>query len=404
MKIVIVTPNLSSGGAERVSATWANGFIKKKYQVTIATNLNNGIKFDVDKQVKLISLFEEDGGKIRKWYNAIRLLRRKLQDIRPDAIIAVMSTCGIIAKLASWGTNIPIVMTEHDAFERPDTWKLTKIEYFLKFYLNRIYNKVTILTSADKEFIKNRLKNIIVLPNPISISPISNLHELQKSKIVLAAGRIDDWYVKGFDTLLLAWKSLSPTLPKKEGDSWWLKVAGTGKKESFEYLINLLPDGEWVFNENFDDGKNHLNTKEKNTGLEKHNSQKTGIWRSEKYHIEFMGFQKDMESLYQKSEIFVLSSRYEGFGLVLVEAMSQGCACVVCDYKGRQKEIVESDINGLICKTNNSEEISFHLLRLICETPLRLQIQKNAIERSKAFTEEKIMDKWDTIFNQIVNH
>ena len=388
MKIVIVTPNLSSGGAERVSSTWANGFVKKHYQVTIATNLNNGIKFDVDKQVKLISLFEEDGGKIRKWYNAIRLLRRKLQDIRPDAIIAVMSTCGIIAKLASWGTNIPIVMTEHDAFERPDTWKLTKIEYFLKFYLNRIYNKVTILTSADKEFLKNRLKNTIVLPNPISISPISNLHELQKDKIVLAAGRIDDWYVKGFDTLICAWHKLVVSSSKIKDSSWWLKIAGAGKKESYEYLMNLLPDGEWIFNDDVNDDDNH----------------KSWLWRSVKYHIEFLGFQKNMETLYKKSEIFVLSSRYEGFGLVLVEAMSQGCACVVCDYKGRQKEILESDKNGLICKTNNSEDISLCLSKFICDTPLRLQTQKNAIERSKAFTEENIMDKWNTIFNQIVHH
>ena len=87
--------------------------------------------------------------------------------------------------------------------------------------------------------------------------------------------------------------------------------------------MNLLPDGNWIHNDddNDDDDDNWL-------------------WRSEKYHIEFLGFQKDMESLYKKSEIFVLSSRYEGFGLVLIEAMSQGCAPVACDYKGRQREIL----------------------------------------------------------------
>lgn len=63
------------------------------------------------------------------------------------------------------------------------------------------------------------------------------------------------------------------------------------KKESFEYLMNLLPDGEWVFIDKVNDDEN-LNTKEKNAGTEKHNSQKSSVWRSEKYHIEFMGVRK----------------------------------------------------------------------------------------------------------------
>ena len=177
-----------------------------------------------------------------------------------------------------------------------------------------------------------------------------------------------------------------------------MKIAGDGKKESFEYLMNLLPDGEWVFNDNDNDDDN-----------------KSGIWRSEKYRIEFLGFRKDIEELYKKSSIFVLSSRYEGFGLVLIEAMSQGCAPVACDYKGRQREIlnpssalpegegepnrkIEITENGILCEPDNVEALASAIRKMIKDDNYRERIQHNATTRSKDFIKEKIMNKWNDIF------
>lgn len=182
------------------------------------------------------------------------------------------------------------------------------------------------------------------MPNPLLLKPINDIP--LKEKTVLAAGRVDAWYVKGFDVLIKSWKKIQDLNDNVNDDDnlrdWWLKIAGDGKQESFEYLMNLLPDGGWKnLNDNDDDNDN-----------------KSGIWRSEKYHIEFLGFQKDMESLYKKSEIFVLSSRYEGFGLVLIEAMSQGCAPIACDYKGRQREIIQDDSQGLCCEPDHVEDLA----------------------------------------------
>ena len=197
-----------------------------------------------------------------------------------------------------------------------------------------------------------------------------------------------------------------------------MKIAGDGKKESFEYLMNLLPDAEWVFNDN-DKHSNTRNTEEKGINTDKLNSQKSGVWRSEKYHIEFLGFRKDIEELYKKSSIFVLSSRYEGFGLVLIEAMSQGCACVACDYKGRQREIlnpssalpegegepnrkIEITENGILCEPDDVEALASALKKMMKDENYQKQVQQNAVERSKFYDIEHTMNRWEEYLEKII--
>ena len=251
------------------------------------------------------------------------------------------------------------------------------------------------------------------MPNPLFLKPIDNI--IQKERIVLAAGRIDGWHVKGFDVLIKSWKKIQDLNDSVNNDDnlrdWWLKIAGTGKKESFEYLTNLLPDGGWVFNDNDNDDDNDNNDDNNDDNL------KDWGWKSEKYHIEFLGFQKDIESLYKKSEIFVLSSRYEGFGLVLIEAMSQGCACVACDYKGRQKEILCPDgqvfhvqslnsrmeicENGILCEPDNIESLTQGLAKMIEDDKYRKQVQLKAIERSRYYDMEHTMDRWEEFLQKI---
>ena len=131
--------------------------------------------------------------------------------------------------------------------------------------------------------------------------------------------------------------------------------------------------------------------------------------------LRSMGVRKDIEELYKKSSIFVLSSRYEGFGLVLIEAMSQGCAPVACDYKGRQAEIlslsgderrktkdeksgIEITENGILCEPDNVEALASAMRKMIKDDNYRERIQHNATTRSKDKKKKKIMNKWNDIF------
>ena len=384
MRIFIVCNNLGCGGAERVGVNLANGFANHGHQVFIITDIHQKTNYLIDKKVTILPFCKKKEGKIGKWQIATKNIRKHISKEKPDVIIGIMEICTLISFIATLGMSIPVIMTEHNSFERPVSAPLSLRKKIFKFWINKIYKNITVLTKADKLYIGSRLKNVTVMPNPLFLTPIKEIPH--KDKTVLAAGRVDDWHYKGFDILIKSWKKIQDLNDNANDDDnlrdWWLKIAGAGKKENFEYLMNLLPDGNWIHNE--DDNENE-----------------NWFWRSEKYHIEFLGFQKDMESLYKKSEIFVLSSRYEGFGLVLIEAMSQGCAPIACDYKGRQREIIQEDNQGLCCEPENIEELSDAIQKMIIDDDLRKNIQQNAVERSKYYNLDNIISMWEVFFKKI---
>ena len=403
MNILFVCPRLCHGGAERVAVCLANGFVDDGHQVRFMADLFEEQSYILDKRIEIINLVATANNKIKKWGSAVKLVRKETKIKRPDVIIGIMELCSTIAKIATIGMNIPVIATEHNSFERPESAPMSQIERIFKYYFNKIFDHITVLTEADKKIIGKRLRNTEVMPNPLALEPINNIP--LKDKIVLAAGRVDNWHYKGFDILLQAWSKImkNEDNEKIRNANWWLQIAGVWRGEdTTPYLTGLIPDGEWIYN----DADNQLNTKhtqEKDTSGEKQNSPKSCVCKSEKYHIEFLGFQNNMESLYKKSEIFVLSSRYEAFGLVLIEAMSQGCACIACDYKGRQREIIQNDSQGLYCETEDVEALAQALEKMIQDEEYRHQVQVNAVERSRFYDTKHTMERWDKYLNSIIN-
>ena len=374
MKIFIVCNNLGGGGAERVGVNLANGFTQKGHQVFIVTDIYMPANYEVDESIIILPLCKQYASKKSKWIQAIKNIRKYAKAERPDVIIGVMHLCSIAAWLGSLGLRIPVILTIHHALERIKELHTSKLNIFCDRQLSRIYDITTILTEADRKVLGDR-KNIRVMHNPLTFDSAS--HIPPKENFILAAGRIDDWKFKGFDTLIEAWKSLSPTLPRREGDSWWLKIAGAGSSESISYLKSLLTDTEWIQTE---DG-----------------------WKSEKYHMEFLGYRKDMLQLYQKASIFVLSSRSEGLPMVLIEAMSQGCAPVATDYKGRSREIITTDEEGITCNIEDSDAMALGIGKLIQDEQYRLTVQQKALERSKYYALPNIISMWENLLKQIVH-
>lgn len=359
MKILIVCNSLGGGGAERVGVNLANGFAKKGHQISIITDVFQPSTYPVEPNVTIIPLCKKGKGKFEKWIGAIGIIRNIAKREKPDTIIGIMQLCSLVAKIAVLSLNIPVIMTEHDSFLRPDSFKLTLWEKISKFHLNKLYDCVTVLTEADRQLIARRLKNIVVMPNPLTFETTKELP--LKDKIILSAGRLSSWHVKGFDLLIEAWSKIAHEFPE-----WKLQIAGDGKPSDFDYLTNI--------------------------------AKKLGVIN----RIDFLGYRTDMLQLYQKAAIYVLGSRSEGLPMVVIEAMSQGCAVVAIENFGRTKEIITSKKEGLLCKMEDTNDLAEKIAEMIRNDEYRQDVQKNSIERSKYYSLEHIITMWENLIQKLI--
>ena len=368
MRLAIMVHNLTGGGAERVAALWANGFAERGENVSLiiqeASNINYPVSMDVD--VVLLKPHVTNAavqkvfahmGVLRKQY--LKDLNEILHNIRPDVFIGVMGPYARDAFSLTRDIETNIIQTYHGCFDLPITAPLNRRKDIETcFVKDKDINYRTVLTVADKVFIGDRMRNVFVMPNPLAFEPLQTVPV--KKKYILACGRLDVWEVKGFDLLIKAWGKIAEYHP-----DWKLRIAGSGSKQSSDYIENLA------------------------------------ISNNVQNSVELLGFRDDVISLYKESEVFVLSSRYEGFGMVLIEAMSQGCACVACDYKGRQAEIITSEDQGLLCKSDDVKALSDSLDKMLTDDSYRKTCQINAIEQSKNFSINKTIERWYSVFDSI---
>jgi len=355
MRIALLVHKLTGGGAERVAAMWANGFRDRGHEVQV-------VVFDADSQqqyaltdsILLTTVALQRRNRAARVVERIVKVWRVLRDSRPDVVIDVMP--GWQRLVAMMGVRCRKIATEHNSFERPKNAK-HKLNPIKKYWLNQLYDHVTVLTQADKEVIGQRLKHVTVLPNPLALEPVDSVP--QKEKIVLAVGRKDAWHYKGFDVLIKAWAQVS-----HDAFGWKLRIVGGSDRGGQEFLEHLCEE--------------------------------YGVTGS----VDLPDYQSDIQAYYRQAAVFVLSSRYEGFGLVLIEAMSQGCACIACDYKGRQSEIVTNGVDGMTCEPDNVGALATTIKVLIANEEMRAWLQVNAIRRSKDFSLNHIMNRWEDIFKK----
>lgn len=367
MKILIIVYSLTGGGAERVAASWANGLSRRGHQVYVLTN-PDGQTYSLNDNVTIIrrkfsmgeslSFGKKLFGKVIEPFVDFLQIRKLVKNIHPDAIIDVLNVSAIPLVLAHRMSlrHFPIIMTDHCSYERPKEGEYSFKYKFNKYVVNRLFDVVTVLTKRDKQVLLDKgIRNVEVLYNPLFFSPLSEVP--YKEKVILAVGRIDAWRTKGFDLLIMAWDKIASSYPE-----WKLRIVGKGSTASIDFLKELITCSSG--------------------------------------QIEFAPFTKDIEEEYKKASIFVLSSRYEGWGLAMIEAMSQGCAVVACDYKGRQAEAVTDGVNGILCEVDNVDELACKMSELIDNYGLRTSIQQNAIKSVDFYSEDKVAERLERLIEK----
>lgn len=359
MRIFIACNYLGGGGAERVAVILANGFVARGHEVFIIADLERYRSYQLDSRVKELSLHTTGIGIKRRLIQGVKNMRRYAKLYHPDVIIGNMHICSLISRIGTIGMKIPVILTIHHALES-DTYHFSRKIRFLDRYTLWMYPAFTVLTHPDKDCLKKREKYACVMPNPLTFVPVEEMP--RKENIIMASGRLDDWKYKGWDILIKTWSKIASKYP-----DWKVLIVGTGSESSLNFLKNMATE-------------HHVANR-----------------------IEFLGFRNDIELLYKKSSIFLLSSRSEGLPMVLIEAMSQGCAPVATDFKGRTREIITTDSEGLLANPEDVDLLSEHISRLIDDPALLRKIQRGAVERSKYYLTDHILDFWEEYLNAVVS-
>lgn len=349
-KIVFFTESMElMGGMERVIAFLANQF-QDEYEVIILTMYGTTSPyFDVDSVIESLNIHVSPTNSISKlkryfltWYKLRSYLKTHL-DI--DYLIANSPAlcCSTILSTLGLQLNTKFVAFEHHKFFFPGkVWQFIRAKMFFK------YHKVIALTSdAHQSYLSIGCASVHI-PNALSIT-IGEQSQLIYKKIV-AVGRLEP--VKGFDKLIMAWKQVVNIYP-----DWVLEIVGTGSDE--ERLKHLVQ------------------------GLDITNQ------------VVFFGHALKIAHNYTNSSALVLSSQQEGFGLVLIEAMSHGLPCISFDCDSGPRDIIENGINGYLVEDQSVEDLVEKIEQYIALTKEEKQTMSNcAKETSLRYSPDMIIDRW----------
>ena len=365
-----------AGGVERVLTIKANYFAETfGYDITIilTEGKDRTLFYPLSDKINIINLdinFEDlwTCSFIKKVFVYLRkqrlykkMLTRELVRIRPDITVSLMRReINFITSVKDGSKKIGelhVNKANYRNFESNNTNFIKNI--FAKFWMSNLkchirkLDKFVVLTEEDKHQ-WGKLENVIAIPDPLSlhVETVSML----SSKRVIAVGRYV--YQKGFDLLLQAWSIVEKQFPE-----WSLAIYGQGDRKPYENLID---------NYSIDKKKCILH-----------------------------GPTNDIIGEYCKSSIFAFSSRFEGFGMVLVEAMSCGLPVVSFDCPCGPKDIIKDGEDGILVENGNVEEFAHALISLMEKSTKRKIMAKNAVRNVQRYSIEQIAHKWETLFNSI---
>lgn len=218
------------------------------------------------------------------------------------------------------------------------------------------FDSFVVLTEEDRGYWGN-LRNIEVIPN--AALSMGKVRSTCKEKRVIAVGRLD--YQKGFDRLLRIWAIVKSN---EDLSDWQLDIYGQG--EWHDMLVAMTSE--------------------------------LGIAESVTIHKPV----SDIASEYARSSILAMTSNYEGFPMVMIEAMSVGLPVVTFDYKCGPKDIIADRDNGMIVSNGDEKAFVDSLVFLMRDEDTRKRLSVNARSVVNTYSEEKVMEKWENLFNNLI--
>ena len=378
MKIIYCTHSVyNPGGMERVLLNKVTYLVNKlHWDVSIVTTdqKERPAFYLLPHGVKLIDLginYSDDNSKGALRKIAGYLYRRSKHKRRLTALLRREKADIVISLYPSESSFIPDIKDGSKKVLELHYCKFFRLQYGRSGLLGMIdkwrtkqdekivsrFDKFVVLTNEDRGYWGD-LRNIEVIPNAAML--VSNGYSDVQNKRVIAVGRLD--YQKGFDRLLQAWKMVCQN--DKYAD-WHLDIFGQGEWKGM--LRQMIDEAEM-------NNRVCINRPTVNIGEE-----------------------------YTKSDMLVMSSNYEGFPMVMIEAMACGLPVVSFDYKCGPKDIISHGENGLLVSNGDIEGLAAAMMKLMEDEAYRKRLSDNARKIVSTYSEETVMNRWIGLFNSLIH-
>ena len=363
MRLTLVISDLSAGGAERVMTILANHWVSAGHEVHVVSQYGRADDppfFPLSRAVCVDRLAFESVAEtaLPKTVKITQLarMRRAIQRSQPELIVSFMDTVNVRTTIAALGIDTPVVVAEHcDPHVRllPFPWE------FLRAWAYRRAAAVVGLSQEALEFFPQAIRaRGWVIPNPVLPLPADVAIPVRKPAgaergTLVSIGRLHD--VKGFDLLIESFSILA-----RSHSGWRLDIWGEGPaRPSLESLI-------------------------RSRGL---------------HAVRLCGAtDKPLEKLLQ-ADMFVMSSRTEGFPMALGEAMAAGLPCVSFDCRSGPRQLIRHDVDGLLVPDGDVAALASAIARLIDEPHTRVRLGDAAKDVTARFSLPRVAEQWDSLFS-----
>lgn len=377
MKIVYLFSELTiKGGTDKIISSKANYLAEHGYDIIIITEAQLGREpvFPLSPKVKLIDIgidfnkqyTQSFVHRVYTYFSYMHLYRKKLESIlnkeKPDIVITTMGrSLDFITKINDGSIKIG---EAHTTKEHLRSLHLMEQKGGLHKLLAKIIRRkqisnakklsaLVLLTPEDAENWKDVTKTYVI-PNFVEHIPIDTARLDNKKAITV--GRYND--AKGYEYLVEAWKYVNQKHP-----DWILDIYGSGELHDHveKWIKEALLDRVLIMHEPTD----------------------------------------NIMQKYIESSICVISSRYEGFSMAIIEAMACGVPCVSFDCPFGPRNIIKPEEDGILVEYLNSQSLGENICRLIENQELRYKLGSKAKENVKRFSKKAIMQQWTNLFNSL---
>lgn len=346
-KLILITNELSGGGAERVMSVIANNFVTRGIEVIFLVLKKTKMEYSLDSKIRIIYKDCQISGDV---LGQIRFFRKIMKENPGATILSFFTHQNLYAILASIGLNNPIVVSERNDPNYSIHGKLKKI---LRKYLyaSSLCDKVIFQTNGAAEYFSKRIQlKSAVIPNPLKEN-LPKKYEGERKNTIVSFGRFEPQ--KNYGMLIRAFAQFL-----KSHSDYFLLLYGKGSQEDeLKNLADML-------------------------GISK--------------KVIFAGFNKDVHKKILDAGMFVLPSNYEGLSNSMLEAMAIGLPVICTDSPpGGARMFLKNKKNGILVPVGDVNALAGAMNFMAANKQMASQMGKEAYNVRFALNAKKICDQWE---------